>query len=65
VRHSADAEIKANAGRCALYVVPPPTMSDVSPFSFARSLELMDDARVVAKEWLESATPPVQAAIEQ
>jgi NTE family protein len=64
LRRSAEAEIAASAGRCRLYVVPPPTMDDVSPFSFARSLELMDRARVVAQEWLETATPFTQFAAE-
>jgi NTE family protein len=57
LRHSAEAELRANAGLCTLYLVAAPTIANVSLFSFARTAQLMDDAHVAAREWLETATP--------
>ncbi len=54
---AADREIEAQAGRCDLYVVPPPAVTDVSPFRFVRTTELMDAARAAAGAWLETAAP--------
>jgi hypothetical protein len=57
LRQSFDLEIRANAGRCTLYLVAPPSIANVSLFSFARTAQLMDDARETTSRWLEQASP--------
>jgi NTE family protein len=54
---AADREVAAQAGRCDLYLVPAPVVTDVSPFRFGRSAELMDSALATARTWLETAAP--------
>lgn len=51
------AEVKANAARCTLYVVPAPRSLGVSPFDFRHSQELMDRARATTAEWIASRRP--------
>jgi NTE family protein len=50
-------EVRANASRCTLYVVPPPHSIGVSPFDFRRSRELIELARQRTKEWVDSREP--------
>lgn len=50
-------EIRVNASRCTLYVVPPPPSIGVSPFDFRHSRELMDRARDTTQAWLASREP--------
>jgi NTE family protein len=57
--HASDSEVEANADRCRLYVVPAPPTSGISPFSFARSRQLVDTARAATEAWLQSARPVV------
>jgi NTE family protein len=54
---AADREVTAQAGRCRLYLVPAPVVTDVSPFRFGRSAELMDTALATARTWLKTAEP--------
>jgi NTE family protein len=55
--HASDSEIQANADRCNLYVVPAPPTSQLSPFSFAHTRTLIEEARSVTRDWLRTATP--------
>jgi NTE family protein len=55
-RHNA-ATVTAWAGRCELYVVPPPLLPGVSPFDFGRSEELIDAAYRLTCTWLPNARP--------
>jgi NTE family protein len=57
LRHSAESEIRANAGACTLYLVAPPSIANVSLFTFAHTAHLMDDACTTARKWLETASP--------
>jgi NTE family protein len=50
-------EIRANASRCTLYVVPPPASIGVSPFDFRHSRELMDRGRERTEAWMASRRP--------
>ncbi|MDQ6616082.1 MAG: patatin-like phospholipase family protein [Actinomycetota bacterium] len=50
-------EIRANASRCTLYVVPAPRSIGVSPFDFRHSRELMDLARGTTEAWMASRQP--------
>ena len=50
-------EIRSNASRCRLWVVPPPRSIGVSPFDFRRSRELMDLAKESTAAWLASRQP--------
>jgi NTE family protein len=55
--HASLSEIRANASRCRLYVVPPPPSLGVSPFNFRHSQELMDRGRASAGAWLATREP--------
>jgi NTE family protein len=55
--HASLGEIRANASRCSLYVVPPPASIGVSPFDFSHSRELIDLARKRTREWVASRQP--------
>jgi NTE family protein len=50
-------EVRANASRCRLYVVPPPASIGVSPFDFRHSRQLIDLARERTKAWIGSREP--------
>jgi NTE family protein len=45
-------EIRANAARCTLYIVPPPESIGVGPFDFSHSRELIELGRRSAQGWL-------------
>jgi NTE family protein len=55
--HAAMSELRANASRCTLFVVPPPRPAGVSPFDFKHSQELMDLGRKSAEAWISSRQP--------
>jgi NTE family protein len=55
--HASLAEIRANASRCTLYVVPPPRSIGVGPFDFSHSRELIELGRSSAQAWLASRQP--------
>ncbi|MGH9104324.1 MAG: patatin-like phospholipase family protein [Acidimicrobiales bacterium] len=42
---------------CELYVLPAPTVAGVSPFSFAKSQDLVDTAYRLVTDWLPTARP--------
>ncbi len=50
-------EIRANASRCELFVVPVPPSIGVSPFDFRHSQELIDRGRSSAAAWLATRQP--------
>ena len=64
-----DPQVAASASSCeitpaglldanaTLYLVAPPSIANVSLFSFARTAQLMDDARAATSRWLEQASP--------
>jgi NTE family protein len=54
---ASQAEVRANAGRCTLFVVPAPVAAGVSPFDFRHSLKLMDMARKTTLVWLRARRP--------
>ena len=54
-------EVRANAGRCTLYVVPAPASAGVSPFDFRHSRQLMDLGHETTEAWL-AARRPIPAA---
>lgn len=55
--HASVSEIRANASRCNLYVVPPPASLGVSPFDFRQSRQLMDLGRERTEEWIATRRP--------
>jgi len=55
--HQTETEVLAHAGRCRVYVLPVPPTSTLSPFSFAHTEPLMDQARALARAWLPTARP--------
>lgn len=55
--HASHSEVMLNAGRCTLYVVPPPPAAGVSPFDFRHSRELMDAAAASARAWMTEPVP--------
>jgi hypothetical protein len=55
--HAAQSEIRANASRCTLYLIPPPVMRGISLFDFRHGATLMDAGRTSAREWLTSREP--------
>jgi NTE family protein len=54
---ASDSEVEANADRCRLFVVPPPPTSNISPFSFAQSAQLINSAHSITAHWLRTAVP--------
>ncbi len=50
-------EVRANAGRCNLFVVPPPPSGGISPFDFGHTRLLLDAAALSTREWLEAGRP--------
>jgi NTE family protein len=54
---ASESEVRANADRCTLYVVPPTSSRGISPFDFSHSKELMDDSHRRTSHWLASAQP--------
>jgi NTE family protein len=55
--HASASEVRANAGRCTLYVVPPPGSIGVSPFDFTHSRELIALGRDRTRAWLADRQP--------
>lgn len=54
---ASQSEIRANASRCELYVVPPPRPAGIAPFDFHHSQELMDRGQASAEAWLATRRP--------
>lgn len=50
-------EVRANASRCTLYIVPPPRSIGVAPFDFRHSRELIDLGRESTTKWISSRQP--------
>ena len=55
--HAAEDEIRANASRCTLYLVPAPDSIGVSPFDFRHSRQLMDLGRARTLAWMQTRQP--------
>ena len=55
--HASHSEVRLNAGRCTLYVVPPPPAMGISPFDFRHSRELMDAAAGATRAWMRQPLP--------
>jgi NTE family protein len=50
-------DLRLNSTRCELYVLPAPSITGLSPYSFAHTRELVDQAWEVARKWLPVARP--------
>lgn len=50
-------DLQVNARRCELYVVPAPSIENLSPYSFEHSPALVDAAWRIAQDWLPTARP--------
>lgn len=50
-------DLRLNAGRCELYVLPAPSIVGLSPYSFAHTQELISQAWENARNWLPTAKP--------
>lgn len=56
---TSESEVRANADRCTLYIVPPTSSKGISPFDFSHSRELMDDSHRRTADWLKSPQPVI------
>jgi NTE family protein len=54
---AAKLDIQVNSTRCELYVLPAPSINNLSPYSFEHVGALMDAAWRVAADWLPRASP--------
>jgi NTE family protein len=52
-----ETEIAANAGRCHLFVVPPPGSGGISPFDFGHTRQLLDAGSHATRVWLDAGRP--------
>lgn len=51
------ADLELNAERCELYVVPAPSIDNLSPYSFEHAQALIDAAWRIARDWIPTARP--------
>lgn len=50
-------DLQLHSSSCEIYVLPAPSISGLSPYSFAHTTELINQAQDVVREWLPGARP--------